>query len=84
MVEQTPNWKPVMKRPIVVHVRPATTEDEEDIRQREGDVLERLGFESEDEVWPHYYIMRGVEGEEYPIHENIFARTYEFVEEEGV
>jgi len=60
-------WKPCVKLPIVVHVR----------EQREGEthISTREGLTP---VLPDDLIMRGVEGEEYPIGREIFNRTYTF------
>lgn len=77
----TGRWIPVRKKPIVVHVRPATEGDEEMIWQRERSVLEARGFSSGERAYPHYYVMRGVEGEEYPIHREILQKTYDLAEE---
>ncbi len=69
-------WTPVRKKPVTVHVREATPEDEEMIRRREGEALVTLGHDS-GEAHPHYMVMRGTEGEEYPISRAVFERTYE-------
>ena len=60
-------WKPCMKLPIVVHVR----------EQREGEthVSTREGITP---ILPTDLIMRGVDGEEYPIGYELFNKTYTF------
>ena len=60
-------WTPCVKLPIVVHVR----------EQREGEshVSTREGITP---VKHDDLIMRGVEGEEYPIGRALFDRTYTF------
>ena len=60
-------WMPYIKLPIVVHVR----------EQREGEshVSTREGITP---VKHDDLIMRGVEGEEYPIGRALFDRTYTF------
>ena len=60
-------WMPCVKLPIVVHVR----------EQREGEshVSTREGITP---VKHDDLIMRGVEGEEYPIGRALFDRTYTF------
>jgi hypothetical protein len=60
-------WTPCVKLPVVVHVR----------NQREGEthISTREGLTP---VLPDDLIMRGVEGEEYPIGREIFNRTYTF------
>ena len=58
-------WTPCMKLPVVVHVR----------KQRPGEthVSTREGITP---VKPDDLIMRGVEGEEYPIGRDLFNKTY--------
>lgn len=58
-------WAPCMKKPVVVHVR----------QQRPGEshISTREGLTP---VKPDDLIMRGIEGEEYPIGREIFDRTY--------
>jgi fructose-1,6-bisphosphatase len=71
MTELTPEWKPCVKLPITVHVR----------EQRPGEthVSTREGITP---VQPDDLIMRGVQGEEYPIGRELFERTYQMIEEE--
>jgi len=64
-------WKPCIKLPIVVHVREQEP-GETHISTREG-ITPLL---SDD------LIMRGVEGEEYPIGRNLFEKTYRLVEKQ--
>lgn len=74
-------WMQVMKKPLVVQARHAAPEDEEMIRRREGAALEVLGAQAGEEAWPHYMVMKGREGEEYPIKRSVFMDTYEVVSE---
>ena len=64
-------WTPCMKLPIVVHAR----------EQREGEthVSTREGITP---VRPDDLIMRGVEGEEYPIGRALFDKTYTLLGEQ--
>ena len=65
-------WTPCVKLPIVVHVR----------EQREGEshVSTREGITP---VKHDDLIMRGVEGEEYPIGRALFDRTYTLLGEQA-
>ena len=65
-------WMPCVKLPIVVHVR----------EQREGEshVSTREGITP---VKHDDLIMRGVEGEEYPIGRALFDRTYTLLGEQA-
>jgi hypothetical protein len=75
-------WMNVRKKPIIVRARSATRHDEEMIRRREGgEVLEVLGLNQDEEVWPYYMVIKGGEGEEYPIKWVVFRSTYDVVEE---
>lgn len=62
-------WAPCRKRPVVVHVR----------EQRPGEqhVSTREGITP---LKPDDLIMRGVEGEEYPIGRELFERTYDLLD----
>lgn len=60
-----PEWRPCVKLPITVHVR--------DQRPGEAHVSTREGITP---VRPDDLIMRGVQGEEYPIGRDLFNRTY--------
>lgn len=64
----SPEWVPCRKRPVVVHVR----------EQRPGEqhVSTREGITP---LKPDDLIMRGVEGEEYPIGRELFERTYDLL-----
>lgn len=62
-------WKPCRKKPIVVHVREAAADEGEKLFTREGLTLAR----------PDDLVMRGVEGEIYPIGREIFERTYDLI-----
>lgn len=64
------SWSKARKRPVVVEYR-EPTEEVEEIHTREGTVVARKGED---------YVIRGVEGEIYPIGKEIFAETYEVVE----
>lgn len=61
-------WVPCRKLPVVVHVR----------KQRDGEkhVSTREGITP---LKPDDLIMRGVEGEEYPIGKELFQKTYELL-----
>lgn len=61
-------WKQARKLPVVVHVREQLP-GETHISTREGLTP----------VLPTDLIIRGVNGEEYPISKEIFERTYEYV-----
>ena len=58
-------WKNYRKRPVVIQARRLTEKTE--IKTREG-VL--FGY-------PGDFLIRGVQGEEYPCGADIFAQTYE-------
>ena len=60
-----PEWTPCVKRPVTVHVRGQ--------RPGEAHVSTREGLTP---VKPDDLIMRGVDGEEYPIGRDLFNRTY--------
>ena len=64
-------WRKARKKPIVVEFR--EVDGKEQIETREG-VL--TANQEED------YIIRGVDGEIYPIKKSIFYRTYEVIEED--
>lgn len=71
------------KKTALSEGREATPDDEAMIRRREGEALEDLedlGVDESAPVWPHYYVMRGAHGEEYPILRRVFDETYEIVE----
>lgn len=65
-------WVPCMKLPVVVHVREQRP-GEEHVSTREG-----ITPLKKDDL-----IMRGVEGEEYPIGRELFNKTYRLVEKKG-
>lgn len=70
------------RKTAIAEAREATPEDEEAlIRRREGEALAVLGIDENGPVHPHYLVMRGGRGEEYPISREVFASTYEPVEE---
>jgi hypothetical protein len=70
MTEITTEWTPCVKLPITVHVR----------EQRPGEthVSTREGITP---VRPDDLIMRGVQGEEYPIGRELFNQTYKLLEQ---
>jgi len=67
-------WTECRKLPIVVHFREVKGGKEEIItlENREGESL--VANADED------YVMKGVEGELYPIKKTLFHKTYEIVE----
>lgn len=62
-------WRPCRKKPCVVHVRDAVPGEE--VFTREG-----LTIAKDDDL-----VMRGIDGEVYPIGRSIFERTYDLVDE---
>ena len=62
-------WRKARKKPVVVEFREVTTK--EAIETREGMLF---AYPDED------YIIRGVDGETYPIKITIFNKTYEVLE----
>ena len=70
-------WTPCRKLPIIVHFREVKGDREEIItlENREGDSLVAKADED--------YIMKGVEGEVYPIKKALFRKTYEIVEDDN-
>ena len=71
MKENNHIWRKARKKPIVVEFR--EVDGEEQIETREGVLIAK---QNED------YIIRGVDGEIYPIKKSIFYRTYEVIEED--
>jgi len=69
MTEITTEWTPCVKLPITVHVR--------EQRPEETHVSTREGITP---VQPDDLIMRGVQGEEYPIGRELFNQTYKLLE----
>lgn len=66
-------WKKCMKKPIVVHFREVNGKEEIfTLENREGESL--IAKADED------YIMKGVDGELYPIKKDLFHRTYNILE----
>ncbi|RKY40689.1 MAG: hypothetical protein DRP85_08140 [Candidatus Makaraimicrobium thalassicum] len=65
-------WRKARKKPVTVEFREVI--GEEQIRTREGVLIAKQGED---------YIIRGVDGELYPIKKSIFHRTYEVVEDQG-
>jgi hypothetical protein len=62
-------WKKARKKPIVIEFR--EVKRKEIINTREG---QQTAFPEQD------FIIKGVEGEEYPIKKDIFEKTYEVIE----
>ncbi len=69
--EQT-TWKPCRKKPILVEFRDAVPG--ETVETREGTLVAEEGG----------YIIRGVEGEVYPIGREIFDKTYDLADTPGM
>lgn len=67
-------WKKCRKLPIIVHFREVEGDKEEvfTLENREGESL--IAKADED------YVMKGVDGELYPIKKDKFHKTYEVVE----
>lgn len=65
-------WKYARKRPVVIEYRDA--EDGERVETREGVLTAQLGD----------FIIRGVQGELYPIARDIFEQTYDTVDSDAV
>lgn len=63
-------WRSFRKKPIVVRARPAAPE---------GEVVPTL--EGRMVASPGDWIVEGVKGETYPVKPDIFAETYEAVDE---
>ena len=70
MIELTPEWKPCVKLPVTVHVR--------ERRPGEMHVSTREGITP---LLSDDLIMRGVEGEEYPIGRELFEKTYRMLDD---
>ena len=66
------DWKKAKKKPVEIEYRDPS-EAVEEIETREGTIVAR---KDED------YVIRGVEGEIYPISKEIFKKTYEEIENE--
>jgi len=62
-------WKKARKKPVVIEFRPAVAG--ETIVTLEGTLTAKEGD----------YIIKGVEGETYPIDSDIFDKTYEVLDE---
>ena len=65
-------WKKARKKPVVVEFR--EVERKEIINTREG---QQTAFPQQD------FIIKGVEGEEYPIKKDIFEKTYDVMKNEN-
>lgn len=63
-------WKKCRKKPITVEFRKPLSRQEL-IHTKEGDLLAYKGKD---------YVIRGIEGEIYPIDKKIFKKIYEVVE----
>ncbi len=66
----TDEWRACRKKPVVVHVRDAVPGEE--VFTREG-----LTLAKDDDL-----VMRGIDGELYPIGRDLFARTYDLLDRE--
>ena len=66
------HWKKAKKKPIIIEFREITGIEAEVIQTREGFLL---GYPNKD------FIIRGIEGELYPIKKEIFYKTYEVLDE---
>ena len=64
-------WRTAVKKPVVIKFREPLAEIEE-IKTREGTVKAKRGED---------FIIRGVEGELYPIKKKIFYKTYKIMDE---
>ena len=64
------------KKPIIVHFREVEGDKEEifTLENREGESL--IANKEAD------YVMKGIDGELYPIKKDLFHRTYDIIEEE--
>jgi len=69
--DEPQRWRKARKKPIVVEFREVNGKREV-IETREGKLFAYKGKD---------YVIRGVEGELYPIAKEIFAKTYEVVED---
>lgn len=65
----TPVWQRAKKKPVIVSYREVEA-PREMIHTREGTLWAYTGMD---------YIIRGVDGEEYPINKRIFEMSYEVV-----
>ncbi len=70
VAEINSEWKPCVKLPVTVHVR--------DQRPGEMHISTREGITP---LLADDLIMRGVQGEEYPIGRELFNQTYRMLEE---
>lgn len=69
-MEPDEKWRKCRKRPVVVEFRPGIVGEE--IHTREGVLRAQDGD----------LVIRGIEGEVYPIGREIFERTYEVIDDE--
>lgn len=65
-------WKKAKKKPITIHFREVDGEQEE-IHTKEGVLIAKKDRD---------FIIRGIEGELYPINKEIFYKTYNMLEDE--
>jgi len=63
-------WRRARKKPIIVEFREPISEIEE-VRTREGILVAKKGED---------FIIKGIEGELYPIKKKIFYKTYEVID----
>ena len=68
-IENHPDFKPCMKKPLVVHACPIS--EPFSVTTLEGPVYGKAGD----------YLMVGVDGEKYPCAKAIFEKSYDFVEQ---
>ena len=69
-------WHKARKKPLLIHyreVRGGNEGDKELIKTREGTLIAIRGRD---------FVIRGVEGELYPITKTTFYKTYDLLEEE--
>ena len=75
-------WRKARKKPVVVEFREVEPKEKVDLAGAMGELVEtREGLLSA--FAGRDFIIRGVEGELYPIDKKIFEKTYEVVEEVG-
>jgi hypothetical protein len=76
-------WRKARKKPVIVAVREVKPNTEIDVKGVYVEVEEILTREGALYGFPlKDYIIRGVEGEIYPIKKTIFNKTYEWIDEE--
>jgi len=77
-------WRKARKKPVIVEFREVNPEvdlfDSEDKVWRKGEIIRTLEGELRAFTDKHF-IIRGVNGELYPIEKEIFFKTYEILED---